>query len=84
MIAGLLLAVGCAVAGSVGVLLKQRGAVAAPAVLARHPCAAQSTCLARSGGRWAGWSRWCVAVARREAALPSGSSHPAGAPVRVG
>jgi drug/metabolite transporter (DMT)-like permease len=37
MIAGLLLAVGCALAGSVGVLLKQRGAVAAPTVLARHP-----------------------------------------------
>jgi len=37
MIAGLLLAVGCAVAGSVGVLLKQRGAVAAPTVLARCP-----------------------------------------------
>ena len=37
MIAGLLLAVGCALAGSVAVLLKQRGAVAAPTVLARHP-----------------------------------------------
>ena len=37
MIAGLLLAVGCALAGSVSVLLKQRGAVAAPTVLARHP-----------------------------------------------
>ena len=37
MIAGLLLAVGCALAGSVGVLLRQRGAVAAPTVLARHP-----------------------------------------------
>ncbi len=37
MIAGLLLAVGCALAGIVAVLLKQRGAVAAPAVLARHP-----------------------------------------------
>jgi hypothetical protein len=37
MIAGLLLAVGCALAGSVGVLLKQRRAVAAPTVLARHP-----------------------------------------------
>ncbi len=37
MIAGLLLAVGCALVGSVGVLLKQRGAVAAPVVLARHP-----------------------------------------------
>ncbi len=37
MIAGLLLAVGSALVGSVGVLLKQRGAVAAPTVLARHP-----------------------------------------------
>ena len=39
MIAGLLLAVGCALAGSVSVLLslRQRGAVAAPTVLARHP-----------------------------------------------
>ncbi len=37
VIAGLLLAVGCALAGSVAVLLKQRGAVAAPTVVARHP-----------------------------------------------
>lgn len=37
VIAGLLLAVGCALAGSVAVLLKQRGAVTAPIVLARHP-----------------------------------------------
>jgi hypothetical protein len=37
VIAGLLLAVGCALAGSVSVLFKQRGAVAAPTVLARHP-----------------------------------------------
>jgi hypothetical protein len=37
VIAGLLLAVGCALAGSVPVLLKQRGALAAPTVLARHP-----------------------------------------------
>jgi hypothetical protein len=37
VIAGLLLAVGCARAGSVSVLLKQRGAVAAPTVLSRHP-----------------------------------------------
>ena len=37
MIAGLLMAVGCALAGSVGMLLKHRGAVAAPNVLARHP-----------------------------------------------
>jgi drug/metabolite transporter (DMT)-like permease len=37
MIAGLLLAVGCALAGSVAVLLKQRGAVEAPTVLARRP-----------------------------------------------
>jgi drug/metabolite transporter (DMT)-like permease len=37
VITGLLLAIGCALAGSVSVLLKQRGAVAAPTVLARHP-----------------------------------------------
>jgi hypothetical protein len=37
VIAGLLLAVGCALAGSVSVLLRQRGVVAAPTVLARHP-----------------------------------------------
>jgi hypothetical protein len=37
MIAGLLLAVGCTLAGSAAVLLKQRDAVAAPAVLACHP-----------------------------------------------
>jgi len=37
MIGGLLLAVGCAAAGGVAMLLKQRGAVAAPTVQARHP-----------------------------------------------
>jgi len=37
VIVGLLLAVGCALAGSVAVLLKQRGAVAAPTVIARCP-----------------------------------------------
>jgi hypothetical protein len=37
VIAGLLLAGGCALAGSVAILLKQRGAAAAPTVLARHP-----------------------------------------------
>jgi drug/metabolite transporter (DMT)-like permease len=37
VIAGLLLAVGSALAGSVAVLLKQRGAVEAPVVLASHP-----------------------------------------------
>jgi drug/metabolite transporter (DMT)-like permease len=37
VIAGLLLAVGCALTGSVAMLLKQRGAVAAPTVLARCP-----------------------------------------------
>jgi drug/metabolite transporter (DMT)-like permease len=37
VIGGLLLAVGCALAGSVSILLKQRGAVAAPTVLARSP-----------------------------------------------
>lgn len=39
MIAGISLAAGCALIGSVGVLLKQRGAVTAPPVLARHPLA---------------------------------------------
>jgi drug/metabolite transporter (DMT)-like permease len=37
VIAGLVLAGGCALPGSVAVLLKQRGAVAAPDVRARHP-----------------------------------------------
>jgi drug/metabolite transporter (DMT)-like permease len=37
MIGGLLLAIGCALTGSVAMLLKQRGAVAAPTVHARHP-----------------------------------------------
>jgi hypothetical protein len=37
VIAGLLPAVGCALAGSVAVLLRQRGAVAAPVVRASHP-----------------------------------------------
>jgi drug/metabolite transporter (DMT)-like permease len=37
VIAGVLLAVGSALTGSVAVLLKQRGAVAAPTVLARRP-----------------------------------------------
>lgn len=58
MIAGLLLAVGCALAGSVAVLLKQRGAVAAPTVLARHPLRS-ATGLFRS--RW--WTiGWLVAL----------------------
>jgi drug/metabolite transporter (DMT)-like permease len=37
MIAGLLLAIGCALAGSLALLLKQRGAVASPTVRADHP-----------------------------------------------
>jgi hypothetical protein len=37
VIAGLLLAVGSALAGRVSLLLKQRGAGAAPAVCARYP-----------------------------------------------
>jgi drug/metabolite transporter (DMT)-like permease len=37
LIAGLLLALGCALTGSVSVLLEQRGAVSAPTVLARYP-----------------------------------------------
>ena len=39
MIAGLPLAVACAMVGSVAVLLNSAGAVAAPAVLACHPVA---------------------------------------------
>ncbi len=58
MIAGLLLAVGCALAGSVGVLLKQRGAVAAPAVLARHPL---RSAINLFGSKW--WTvGWLVAL----------------------
>jgi drug/metabolite transporter (DMT)-like permease len=37
VIAGLALAAGCSLAGSLAILLKQRGAVAAPAIRARHP-----------------------------------------------
>ncbi len=58
MIAGLLLAVGCALAGSVGVLLKQRGAVAAPTVLARHPL---RSAINLFGSKW--WTvGWLVAL----------------------
>ena len=54
MIAGLLLAVGCALAGSVSLLLKQRGAVAAPTVLARSPIRS-AVGLFRSKWWTAGW-----------------------------
>ncbi len=37
MIAGLALAAGCAMAGSLAILLKQRGAATAPVICARHP-----------------------------------------------
>lgn len=58
MIAGLLLAVGCALAGSVGVLLKQRGAVEAPTVLARHPL---RSAINLFGSKW--WTvGWLVAL----------------------
>ena len=58
MITGLLLAVGCALAGSVGILLKQRGAVAAPAVLARHPLRSAMNLF---GSKW--WTvGWLVAL----------------------
>jgi drug/metabolite transporter (DMT)-like permease len=58
MIAGLLLAVGCALAGSVGVLLKERGAVAAPTVLARHPV---RSAINLFGSKW--WTiGWLVAL----------------------
>jgi hypothetical protein len=49
MIAGLLLAVGCAIAGSVAMLLKRRGAVAAPTVLARHP---MRSAISLFGSKW--------------------------------
>jgi drug/metabolite transporter (DMT)-like permease len=54
VIKGVLLAVGCALAGSVAVLLKQRGAVAAPTVLARHPLRSASG-LFRSKWWTIGW-----------------------------
>ena len=58
MIAGLLLAVGCALAGSVAVLLKQRGAVAAPVVVARRPVA---SAIGLFGSKW--WTvGWLVAL----------------------
>ena len=58
MIAGLLLAVGCALAGSVAVLLKQRGAVAAPTVRARHPL---RSCINLFRSKW--WTvGWLVAL----------------------
>jgi drug/metabolite transporter (DMT)-like permease len=58
MIAGLLLAVGCAIAGSVAMLLKQRGAVAAPTVLARHPL---RSAISLFGSKW--WTvGWLVAL----------------------
>jgi drug/metabolite transporter (DMT)-like permease len=58
VIAGLLLAVGCALAGSVAVLLKQRGAVAAPTVVARHPL---RSAIGLFGSKW--WTvGWLVAL----------------------
>jgi drug/metabolite transporter (DMT)-like permease len=58
MIVGLLLAVGSAAAGSVGVLLKQRGAVAAPTVLARHPLRSAVNLF---GSKW--WTTgWLIAL----------------------
>jgi len=58
MITGLLLAAGCALAGSVAVLLKQRGAVAAPTVLARHPL---RSAIGLFGSKW--WTvGWLVAL----------------------
>jgi hypothetical protein len=58
MIAGLLLAVGCALAGSVAVLLKQRGAVAAPTVCARYPL---RSAIDLFGSKW--WTiGWLVAL----------------------
>ena len=58
MIAGLALALGCAITGSVAVLLKQRGALAAPVVLARHPV---QTAISLFASRW--WTvGWLVAL----------------------
>jgi drug/metabolite transporter (DMT)-like permease len=58
VIAGLLLAVGCALASSVSVLLKQRGAVAAPAVRARRPV---QSAIGLFGSKW--WTvGWLVAL----------------------
>jgi drug/metabolite transporter (DMT)-like permease len=58
VIAGLLLAVGCALAGSVAVLLRQRGAVAAPTVRARHPI---RSAIGLFGSKW--WTvGWLVAL----------------------
>lgn len=58
MITGVLLAAGCALAGSVAVLLKQRGAVAAPTVLARHPV---RSAIGLFGSKW--WTvGWLVAL----------------------
>jgi drug/metabolite transporter (DMT)-like permease len=58
LIAGLLLAVGCALAGSVAVLLKQRGAAAAPVVRARHPV---NSAIGLFGSKW--WTvGWLVAL----------------------
>jgi drug/metabolite transporter (DMT)-like permease len=54
MIAGLLLAVGCALAGSAAMLLKQRGAVSAPTICARHPA---RSAIDLFGSKWwtVGW-----------------------------
>jgi drug/metabolite transporter (DMT)-like permease len=58
MIAGLLMAVGCALAGSVAMLLKQRGAAAAPTVLARHPL---RSAINLFGSKW--WTiGWLIAL----------------------
>jgi drug/metabolite transporter (DMT)-like permease len=58
VIAGVLLAVGCAMASSLAVLLKQRGAVAAPVVRARHPL---HSAIGLFGCKW--WTvGWLVAL----------------------
>jgi hypothetical protein len=59
VIAGLLLAVDCALAGSVSVLLKQRGAVAVLAVLGRHPV---RSAINRFRSKW-----WTVGVSSHPA-----------------
>jgi drug/metabolite transporter (DMT)-like permease len=52
------MAVGCALAGSAAMLLKQRGAVAAPTVLARHPV---RSAINLFGSKW--WTvGWLIAL----------------------
>ena len=65
MITGPLLAGDGALAGSVGVLLKQRGAVAVPVVLARHPLRSAIDLFA---SKW--WRHCSQAKSRSRSATP--------------